>query len=104
MGLNEIEAWYPERDLNPHTLTARDFKSLVSTDSTIRACAQLKALRVSFFVKQAGRCEFILLFLRLLRARPRRYARPGGPAAVQGERSVPLLAIVLCAASIYAGN
>ena len=31
MGLNEIVAWYPERDLNPHTLTARDFKSLVST-------------------------------------------------------------------------
>ncbi len=27
----------PERDLNPHSANAEDFKSLVSTDSTIRA-------------------------------------------------------------------
>ena len=29
--------WCPERDLNSHTHKARDFKSLVSTNSTIRA-------------------------------------------------------------------
>ncbi len=29
--------WYPERDLNPHSANAEGFKSLVSTDSTIRA-------------------------------------------------------------------
>ena len=29
--------WYPERDLNSYSLWPRDFKSLVSTDSTIRA-------------------------------------------------------------------
>lgn len=29
--------WYPERDLNPHSQRPGDFKSPVSTDSTIRA-------------------------------------------------------------------
>ena len=29
--------WYPEPDLNRHSQRPRDFKSLVSTNSTIRA-------------------------------------------------------------------
>jgi hypothetical protein len=29
--------WYPRPDLNWHAYSARDFKSLVSTDSTTRA-------------------------------------------------------------------
>ncbi len=32
-----LSQWYPERDLNSYSLWPRDFKSLVSTDSTIRA-------------------------------------------------------------------
>ncbi len=36
--------WYPRPDLNWHAYSARDFKSLVSTDSTTRAneCVSLK--------------------------------------------------------------
>ncbi len=33
----EIEKWYPRPDSNRHALRARDFKSLVSTNSTTRA-------------------------------------------------------------------
>ncbi len=46
----EYLGWYPERDLNPHDRNwPREFKSLVSTDSTIwatalrAACDELKA-------------------------------------------------------------
>jgi hypothetical protein len=36
--------WYPRPDLNWHAYSARDFKSLVSTDSTTRAKVSLICL------------------------------------------------------------
>jgi hypothetical protein len=35
---HSLSVLYPRRDLNPHSQWPRDFKSLVSTDSTTRAC------------------------------------------------------------------
>lgn len=37
IGFSFVIMWYPESDSNRHTLCVRDFKSLVSTNSTIRA-------------------------------------------------------------------
>lgn len=36
-----LRIWCPERDLNSHAQNAQDFKSWVSTDSTIRALIEL---------------------------------------------------------------
>ena len=38
-----IFPWYPGRDLNSYSHKPRDFKSLVSTDSTTRAPGKLEA-------------------------------------------------------------